>query len=660
MRTCFCCSMVFVLLAMVLASPLWAEEIRVKEVEILLSRLDLERPGLEKVKAAAGDLKKAAHELLAYYRSRTSVKHPEVARGERAKLRGNCASKDDVEIAEDAVRNILITSPVYPRHDFGKKIDWFRNCNPKRDLEWIIQLHRHYSWGPLGRAYWHTGNEKYAETYCRQLADWLENCSSSKNMEGRPAWSVLEVGIRGHFWTGHFNHFLDSPHYTPGLLVRQLNSFYEHAHLLTTDRLFTRNNWGLMEAEGTAFIGVTFPEFKDAAAWRKKGFRHLAGQVGKQVLPDGMHVEMCFDYHRGSIGWLGRTFHLAQINGMADAFPTGYMKTIERMYEVLGLAAHPSGRHSMFGDDRSNLVIQHVRRGADEFANNVMLKFLATGGREGVAPPTALALSDAGIYSLRSGWGENAIHLIMKCGRDGGWHCQPDNGTFELYAFDRYLMPDSGCYIYHGDGRGWFRQTRVHQTMTLDDKDSAYEARLLLWQPGENLDAVVVENRSYENLTHRRAVLFVNKRFFILVDDAEGTARGTVDLHFQLAPGKAFWYKAAPAVRTDSSKSANVLIHAMKQDGMALEKEHGQVSPAYGKKEPRPAFRFRINKTADTSAARFVTLVVPYKASVPKVSVTQVATQPRQVGRRVELKVSVGEFSGIVAYDLDTGKAWLR
>ena len=88
-------------------------------------------------------------------------------------------------------------------------------------------------------------------------------------------------------------------------------------------------------------------------------------------------------------------------------------------------------------------------------------------------------------------------------------------------------MPDAGCYIYSGDpeGRAWFRQTKVHQTLTLGGEDSRYNPRLLLWQPGDDLDVLVVENGSYDNLTHRRTVFFVDKRYFVIVDDAIGNGR---------------------------------------------------------------------------------------------------------------------------------------
>jgi heparan-sulfate lyase len=250
----------------------------------------------------------------------------------------------------------------------------------------------------------------------------------------------------------------------------------------------------------------------------------------------------------------------------------------------------------------------------------------------------------------------------MKCGPDGGWHCQPDNGTFELFAHGRRLMPDSGCYVYGGDlaGRKWFRQTRVHQTLTLEGNDSAYAASLLLWQPGDDLDAVVVQNASYPRLMHRRAVLFVRKKFFVLVDDAIGQAAGNVDLHFQFAPGKAVFDREGFLARTGFAKGANVLVQAAPQDGMTLEEEEGQVSFVYEKKEPRPALRFRLAKAAQTAAVRFVTLVAPYQGQEPPKASVRVLGAARPGDSRVELEVNVGEAAARVGFDLTEKKAWLR
>jgi heparan-sulfate lyase len=203
-------------------------------------------------------------------------------------------------------------------------------------------------------------------------------------------------------------------------------------------------------------------------------------------------------------------------------------------------------------------------------------------------------------------------------------------------------MPDGGSYIYSGDreNRAWFRQTKVHQTLTLNGENSMYAPRLLLWKPGENLDILVVENQSYENLTHRRSLFFVNKRYFVIVDEATGTAAGEIDLHFQLAPGKAVADTENRAFQSAHESGWNVWVEAMGKKDLLLEEEEGQVSFLYTKKEPRPAYRFRTEKQAQTPFVRFVTVVAPYDREVPAI---KALIKTALSGKTGEMEIEVTE-----------------
>lgn len=622
-------------------------------VKTLLDRLDLERPGIEKVKAA-DDPGRAAAELLAYYRARTSVKHP-VDRSGRAAARGKYAGAADIKAADNAVEHMFVSLSSYPPHFVGKDIDWSKS--PVPDNEWIWQLHRMYFWNSMAKAYWHTADEKYAKAWCEQLVDWARK--NPRDERHAYAWRSIEAGIRGHSWTSLYQHFLDSPHFTPDVLVAFLRSCHDHASYLST-KYSAGSNWALMEAEGLAFIALAFPEFKDAAAWRKTAFERLNAEIRKQVRTDGHQVEQCMNYHNGCITWFSRTYEFARMNGLADEFPPGYMKTIEKMCEVLLKLSFPDGMSAQFGDTSSPVNCARALEKWAEMFERDDFRYAATRGTKGRAPTeTAFAFKESGFYSMRSGWDNDAVCLVLKCGPGGYWHSQPDNGTFELFAFGRRLMPDSGTYIYHGDaaGRAWFRRTSVHQTLTLDGKDSACAAKCLLWKTGDDLDALVVENQSYKNLAHRRAVLFVKKRFFVIVDDAVGAATGDVDLHFQLAPGEAVFDREMPSVRS-ASDDANVLVRALPQPGMTLEEEEGQVSFHYGNREPRPAFRFRIRK-AGPGGVRFVTLVAPYKGNAPAATIELIGN-PEPGAKKVELTVTCGDVTAKIGYDLTAGDAWVR
>jgi heparan-sulfate lyase len=562
--------------------------------------------------------------LLDYFRTRNNVSHP-IKREDREASKGNIASKSYLEVANDALNHTFVGQPSYPRFFCGEDINW--GFRPVPDNEWVWQLNRMTFWNAMARAYWHTGDEKYAEAWVDQMMDWVKKNPNDESHEY--AWRSIEAGIRGYLWVDLFQHFIDSPNFTPEALVVFLNSLYDHASYLMT-KYSSSSNWALMEAEGMAFIAIFFPEFKDSDQWRREAIRRLTEEIDIQVYPDGHQRELTMGYHIESISWFLRTYELAAMNGFGDAFPKSYIEKVEKMCEVPMKLCFPDGTNVQFGDAWEGNPGQHnalFRRWADLFGREDFL-YLGTNGKEGKAPDsTSYALPTSGFYSMRSGWTPDAVCMVLKCGPDGGWHSQPDNGTFSLYAGGRTLMPDAGCYIYSGDpeGRAWFRQTRVHQTLTLNGENSNYNPRLLLWQPGEDLDVLVVENGSYDNLTHRRTLFFVDKKYFVIVDDAIGNVEGEVAIHFQLAPGDAMANPADNSISSCFTEGWNVRVQSQSQPGMRLLEEEGWVSFKYSVKEPRPEFSYVINKTSSQPNRRFITLVVPYENEPPVINLKSIS-----------------------------------
>jgi heparan-sulfate lyase len=321
---------------------------------------------------------------------------------------------------------------------------------------------------------------------------------------------------------------------------------------------------------------------------------------------------------------------------MENTFSESYLERIEKMCEVPMKLCLPDGTNVQFGDAWQGKPGQHTEQFLEwsKLFNRSDFLYLATDGEEGQRPDsTAYALPYSGLYSMRSGWDKEAICMVLKCGPDGGGHCQPDNGTFDIYAGGRNLMPDAGSYIYSGDpeGRSWFRQTKVHQTLTLNGENSDYVPTLLFWKPGENVDILVVENQSYEKLKHRRSVFFVDKKYFVVVDEAIGEATGDVGIHFQLAPeSEAVFSNRDMTFQTNLKEGWNIYVQSQKQPEMNLEKEEGWVSFEYTRKEPRPTFQYKIQKKDANQKITFYTLVIPFKNRIPKVEI--VANKAKSAG----------------------------
>ncbi len=137
----------------------------------LLSRLDLSPSELLLVKQNEENPELAIRYLLEYYKARSSVKNP-IDKNAKEKNLGNYADSIDLVIANNALKHIFIGQRAYPPYFCGDDINW--NSRPVPDNEWVWQLNRMYFWDSMEKAYWHTGNEKFAKEWCAQLIDWTQ------------------------------------------------------------------------------------------------------------------------------------------------------------------------------------------------------------------------------------------------------------------------------------------------------------------------------------------------------------------------------------------------------------------------------------------------------------------------------------------------------
>lgn len=169
--------------------------------------------------------------------------------------------------------------------------------------------------------------------------------------------------------------------------------------------------------------------------------------------------------------------------------------------------------------------------------------------------------------------------------------------------------------------------------------------------PSFTHDILVVENKSYENLTHRRAVFFVDKRYFVIVDKAFGSATGDVAIHFQLAPGggDAIINRAANSVQTGFKEGWNVFVQTKNQPGLKLEEEEGWVSFKYTEKEPRPAFCYSIKKESENSNVQFVSLVIPFEEELQEIQITRITEEPG----KLEIEVLENGERKMIGYSIN-------
>jgi len=243
---------------------------------------------------------------------------------------------------------------------------------------------------------------------------------------------------------------------------------------------------------------------------------------------------------------------------------------------------------------------------------------------------------------MRSGWERDAHHLTFDVGPVGdpmnGGHGHADLLSIQCSVFGEPYLVDAGTYCYAGDRqwRDFFRSTAAHSTVVVDGMGQAIpagpfhwqsrpSARLHRWSSTERFDLADAEHEAYRHLadpvTHRRRVLFVKPRYWVVMDDLEGAAEHRLELRFQFAPmpvtvDSALWARAAgPGGHGLLIRPfASVPLKAEVVEG-ELAPIRGWVSPNYGQRQPAPVLTYT---TVTHLPLRIVTLLFPAEdSSVP-------------------------------------------
>lgn len=626
----------------------------------ILEKLDLTAAGLEAVKQAAdaGDRMGALSALRDYYRA----KFPLVEAGEEG----------DHSEADKICRRIIQWGP-YDEAQYGDDFDW--EWDPPGDIEWVCVVYRFYWAAPLVNAYASSRNEKYAQAFVDLASDWISKHPLEKHTRTHPVykwwkgftWLDLQTGIRATNICAAFRGLIQSEAFTPEFLGVLLATVYDHQTKTTLIPMGLIHNKAVFEQRGFINVAYTFSEFREARDWMELGLARVEENILAQTTSDGVQREWSFGYHQGvlrdSVEILSR-LEIFDIQASPE-----FLERVRRMYDYIFWIASPDLTPPMFGDGSRPLVTSDVRStwplygelmDASKLFGDPKYAARANLNRNELPERKSRAFTEAGFYVMRNDWGPDQIHMALHCSPPAiSSHDQPDNGTFELYAYGRWLMNDTGFYTYGRDkeARAWHRQTSVHQTLTLDGRDIADDARELMWvSEGEDTDVLVVENGSYPGLIHRRSVWFVDRRFFVLLDEAIGIAPGQLDLHFQLAPGDVTFDSAENRAFT-LFDNANVLVQAAAGSPASMIEETGWFAWEYGHRTPRKAFRFALEGHAP---AAFGAVIFPYRGTgTPAVS-AELPAELRAGDDRVEMTVTASGETWRVGRDLALGEGWVR
>jgi hypothetical protein len=482
--------------------------------------------------------------------------------------------------------------------DLGSRIHWQRDF--KSGKEWSLapswemdildlnnpsdvkvpwELSRFHQVWWLGKAYWLTRNERYAEKFRELVEDWREHNPVGRGIHWHTA---MEVAIRACNWIAGYYFFCESKSLSTKFWLDFVRSLYVHGVFIRNHLEYARRsgNHLLAGLVGLVFLGIFFRDTREGRAWLERGVRSIAEEMQTQVYPDGVDYEQSISYHRFVLELFSTATILCQHNGIR--LEQSFMQRLERMFEFVQHYTRPNGsvplvgdaddgrlfRFSMSDDPNDHRHLLSVgailfdrgdfKHSAGRFSQDALWLF----GGEGFerhqllrtdAPSVgSRAFPDGGFYIVRS----EQIHLFIDAGEIGmrgrGGHGHNDTLSFEFWVNGEPLIVDSGTYAYTFDvrARQEFRSTRAHNTLVVDGKEIAEfkglwrivkdrtRPKVLYWSVGEHSEVLRAEHHAYAPIIVRRR-FELEKPFgrLVITDEIEGSGRRCVESFLHCAPG---------------------------------------------------------------------------------------------------------------------------
>jgi len=523
-------------------------------------------------------------------------------------------------------------------------------------VPWELARFQHLS--TLGKAYWYTDDEKYTQEFVREIKNWIDKNPVDLGVN----WICsMEAAIRAINWIWGYYFFKDSKEITPDFLVEFLKSLLIHGRHIMENLEYGKitSNHYLSDIAGLLYLGIIFPEFKEAKKWREFGVKELIKEMEKQVYEDGVDFEASTSYHRLVLELFFSSALLCRINHIK--LPKKFWDRLEKMFDFVLYYLKPNGKAPQIGDNDNGRL--HILKQRDVLDHSYLLTMGALlfnnseykikrfdfdeealwfFGQDAYEQYNKLAyrnpslnsnaFESGGVYIMRN----NHFYVIVNCGFNNrnskAAHAHNDELSFELNIGGQDFIIDPGAYSYTGDyrSRNLFRSSRGHNTVVVDgieinsfDEQEIFKmkneakAKVLKWMINEDYDLLEAEHYGYlklrEPVVHRRRLFFNRKQSILKIEDfMEGNGLHTYEIFFH--------FPSVPIVsdendslcfRTNSSEDKNISIVPEIKDGLKVELKSGWISPSYGIKLKAPYICYSKTARAPTRFTFSISLCSP-------------------------------------------------
>jgi heparinase II/III-like protein len=450
------------------------------------------------------------------------------------------------------------------------RIHWSRLSDlGSSDVKWLWEMGRFNLAYTIVRACWLTGDGSHAEIFW-QMAESFKRANPPNC--GAHWMCGQECAIRVLAWCFALFGLLDAPATTPeraAMLVEMIAAHGERIEGNLGYAVSQKNNHAVNEALALFTLGTTLPMLKASPRWEARGREVLEQAARRQIYDDGAYIQHSMNYHRLVLQSYAWAIRLAELSGepLSEHLRERTARAARLLYQ---LTDEQSGRTPNYGSNDGATLFRLDSCEFEDYRPALALAFWAAERRrifpggvwdepllwlygeepfEKISDPQPridLAAEQGGYYTLR----EKETWGLIRCCRYEDRPAQADMLHLDLWWKGANLLADPGTYSYNGapPWNNGLAGTGAHNAVQIDWLDQMERGprfTWFYWNRGRVIRRVAddrgqlklfeAEHDGYERrlkVTHRRAVLLIAGKLWVIVDDITGGGTHHLSSHW--------------------------------------------------------------------------------------------------------------------------------
>ena len=318
-----------------------------------------------------------------------------------------------------------------------------------------------------------------------------------------------------------------------------LNAIYRHGWLISKKlSLYSSlGNHTITEAVGLIFAGAVYRSTRRGRDWLERGIKLLNCELSHQILEDGGPAEQSLNYHRFVLDLYLIAMDFIQKNNLGNV--SHWQTKLAAGELFLSAFKDKNGIFPSIGDSDDGCAV----------APGISPSILAKGGID----KNYITFVDSGYTIIRN----DELVFTFDHGPLGMapfyGHGHADALSITLAKNGHPLLIDPGTYRYNGVPklRRYFKGTRAHNTVTIDDQDQAIQQTGFIWSKpycAKLTEAETQEGRLFfsafhdgytrlnQPVRHYRSILFFDQANFLIRDRFSGKGKHQFQINFHLHP----------------------------------------------------------------------------------------------------------------------------